>query len=153
MNSSPVPIFLYGNEAVRHGPHGVAENVTGGGLDEVLHELRSVGLQPLLFLCAADTLVGDTLAAELICTELRLYIGKASAGQERNEEHPALVAELDSADLTVHVILHGIHSCPVDIPPELHDVLVRVSPSGDQRLKLVFRMAHLQGSHRFEDSD
>ena len=122
-------------------------------MDDVLHELRSVGLQPLPFLCAADTLVGDTLAAELICTELGLHIREASAGRERNEEHPALVAELDAADLAVHVILHGIHSCPVDIPPEPHNVLVRVAPSSDQRLKLVFRKAHLQGSHRFESSD
>ena len=122
-------------------------------MDDVFHELRPVGLQPLPFLCAADALVGDALAAELISTELGLHIGKASAGRERNEKHPALVAELDAADLAVHVILHGIHSCSVDIPPEPHNVLVRVAPSSDQRLKLVFRKAHLQGSHRFESSD
>ena len=122
-------------------------------MDDVLHELRPVGLQPLPFLCAADALVSDTLAAELICTKLGLHIREASAGRERNEEHPALVAELDAADLAVHVILHGIHSCPVDIPPEPHNILVRVAPSSDQRLKLVFRKAHLQGSHRFESSD
>ena len=66
-------VNVHGNEAVRQGPHCVAENVTGGSLDDVLHELRPVGLQPRPLLCTADTLVGDTLAAELICTELRLY--------------------------------------------------------------------------------
>lgn len=88
-------VNVHGNEAVRQGPHGVAENITGGGLDDVLHELRPVGLQPLPFLCAADALVSDALAAELICTELGLHIREASAGRERDEEHPALVLCLE----------------------------------------------------------
>ena len=70
-----------------------------------------------------DTLI-EAVKHDYVCAEPGLYIGKASTGRERNEKHPALVAELDSADLSVHVILHSIHGCTIDIPPELHNVLV-----------------------------
>ena len=39
--------------------HGVAENIAGGGLHDVLHELRAIGIQPLPFLRRADAFIGD----------------------------------------------------------------------------------------------
>ncbi len=49
--------------AVLQCPHGVAEDVAGNGLDDVLHEFRAVALDPLPFLRGADTVVGDGFSA------------------------------------------------------------------------------------------
>ena len=50
--------------------HGVTENVACGGLHDVLHEFRTVGIQSLPFLRRTDAFVGDALAAELVGTDL-----------------------------------------------------------------------------------
>ena len=45
-----------------------------GGLDDVLHELGAVAVQPFPLLRAADTFVGDAVAAKLVGADLWLYI-------------------------------------------------------------------------------
>ena len=51
------------------------------------------------------------------------------------------------------MLLYGIHSGAVDVPPEFHDILVRISPRSDQRLQFIFGQTHLQGTHCFECAD
>ena len=133
--------------------HGIAEDIAGGGLNDVFHQLRTVGLQPLPFLRAADALIGDALATELVSAEFRLYIGKPPAGRKRNEKHPAPIGEPDATDLAVQMLLYGTHGGAVDVPPELNDVPVRAAPRSDQRLQFIFGKSHLQGAHCFECAD
>ena len=97
--------------------------------------------------------VGDAFAAELVCPELGLDVGQASAGGERYKQHAALVAEMDVIHLAVHVVLDRVHGRTVDLPPELHDVRVRVTPCCDQRLQLVFRQSHVESTHSLECTD
>lgn len=52
-------------EAVGEGLHGVHQKVTGDCLDGILHELRTVGLQPLPLLRAADVFVGDEFSVDI----------------------------------------------------------------------------------------
>ena len=70
--------------------HGIAEDIPCRCLHNVLNELGTVAVEPFLLFRAADTFVGDTVAAEFVCADLGFYIGKLSAGWERNEQHPAL---------------------------------------------------------------
>lgn len=67
------------DEAVPEGFHGVAENVAADCLDDVLHELRTVGFDAFSFLCGADSFVGDGFAAILVFSNARLYIGEQAA--------------------------------------------------------------------------
>lgn len=64
-------------------------------MDDVFHELRSVGLQPLPFFCAADALVSDALAAELICTELGLGLNGYRTDNLSSKKISRLVSRLD----------------------------------------------------------
>ena len=66
--------------------HGITQNVTGGRLYDIFDELRPVGFEPFPFLCAADAFIGNAVAAELVFTDARFYIGKVPAGWERDKE-------------------------------------------------------------------
>lgn len=69
-------------EAVPESFHGVAEDVTTDSLDDVLHELRTVGFDAFPFLCGSNTFISYGFAAELILTNTRLHIGqKATRGK------------------------------------------------------------------------
>lgn len=57
------------DEAVGEGPHGVAEDVPADGLDDILHELRTVGFDALPFLCRSDAHVGDRLPTEAVLSD------------------------------------------------------------------------------------
>lgn len=146
-------VNVHGDKAVGQGLHGIAEDITGSGLNDIFHEFWAVGLQPLPFLCAADALVGDAFATELVSAEFRLYIGKLPARRKCDKEHPAPIGEPDATDLAVQMLLYGTHGSAVDVPPELHDVLVRVAPRSDQRLQFIFGKPHLQSAHCFERAD
>ena len=41
--------------------HGIAEDVAADGLRDILHELRTVALYPLPFLCGTNALIGNGL--------------------------------------------------------------------------------------------
>ena len=45
------------DKAVAEGLHGIAEDVAADGLDDVLHELRTVGFDAFPFLCGTNTLI------------------------------------------------------------------------------------------------
>ena len=59
------------DEAVPESFHGVAEDVAADSLDDVLHELRTVGFDAFPFLCRSDSFVGDGFAAILVFSNTR----------------------------------------------------------------------------------
>ena len=67
-------VNVHDNGAAAEGLHGVAENITGGGLYNVFDKFRAIGIEAFLLLGAADTFVGDALATELIRSNLRFHI-------------------------------------------------------------------------------
>lgn len=87
------------DEAVGEGSHGVAEDVPADGLDDVLDELRTVGLDPLPFFRTADAHVDDGFSAEAVLPDPGLDVGEHPAGGELDEEHAAFAEEADASDL------------------------------------------------------
>ena len=55
--------------------HSVAENVAADGLDDILHEFRSVGFNAFPLLRRANTFIGDRFSAKLIGANPGLHIG------------------------------------------------------------------------------
>ena len=51
------------------------------------------------------------------------------------------------------MLLDGFLYGFIHVPPVPNDVRIRFPPHGYQRLKLVFRKAHLDGSHGFQGTD
>ena len=70
--------------------HGIAENIAGGCLDDILYELGAIAVEPFPFLRTADTFVGDAVPAELVGADFRFYIGKLSAGRSVMNSIPLL---------------------------------------------------------------
>lgn len=116
------------NEAVGEILHGEAQQVTGYGLDDILNEFWTVRFDAFPFLGRSHTFIGDGFPAEAVLSNLGLHVGELPAGREGNEEHPAFVLEADAvhgcADTFFDRGLYGI----VNIPPELHNVWVGVTP-------------------------
>ena len=133
--------------------HGIAQNITGGCLHDVLHKLRPVGIESLPFLCPTDAFVSDTLAAEFVSADLGLYVGEVPSGGQSNKEHPAPIGKEDTVCFGGVVIFDCFHSGPVYVPPESDDPRIGLTPSIDQLRKLVFGKAHLQRTHSFERTD
>ena len=67
------------DKAVPERFHGVAENVAADGLDDILHEFRSVGFNAFPLLRRANTFIGDGFSAELIDTDAGLHIRESAA--------------------------------------------------------------------------
>ena len=67
------------DEAVPESLHGIAEDVAADSLDDVLHELRTVGFDAFPFLCGSDSFVGYGFAAILVFTDTGLHVGKQAA--------------------------------------------------------------------------
>lgn len=67
------------DEAVPKSLHGVAEDVAADSLDDVLHELRTVGFDAFPFLCGSDSFVGDGFAAILVFSDAGFHVGEQSA--------------------------------------------------------------------------
>ena len=59
--------------------HGIAEDIATHGLDDVLHELRSVGFYAFPLLCGSNAFVGDGFAAILIFSDTWLHVGEKTA--------------------------------------------------------------------------
>lgn len=74
------PLFLYqffikiGFVAV-----GSEQDVAADGLNDVLHELRTVGFDAFPFLCGSDSFVGDGFAAILVFSDTGFHVGEQSA--------------------------------------------------------------------------
>ena len=64
------------DEAVPECFHGVTEDVAADGLDDILHELRTVGFDAFPFLCAADSFIGDGFSAILVFSDTGLHVGE-----------------------------------------------------------------------------
>lgn len=135
------------DEAEGQVSHGEAEEVAGDCLDDVLHELRTVGFDPLPFFVGADSLIGDGFPAETIFSHLWLDVGEGAAGWEMDEKHPAFVLEADTAHFCVDPLFDGGFDCGVHIPPILHDVRICGAPRIYQRLQFIFGQSHFQGTH------
>ncbi len=98
--------------------HGVSEEVSSGCLDDVFDKLRPVGFNSLPPLIHSDTLIGDRCAAELVFSELGFHVRQASAGRERDKEHPmgALktvqeLMEKHAITLKTEVLVHSDQGC------------------------------------------
>ena len=62
------------DEAVSESPHSVAEDVAADSLDDVLHELRSVGFDAFPLLCGSNAFIGDGLSAILVFSNARFHV-------------------------------------------------------------------------------
>ena len=63
------------DEAVPECFHGVAEDIAADGLDDVFHELRTVGFDTFPFLCRSNTFIGDGFAAILVFSDTWFHVG------------------------------------------------------------------------------
>ena len=64
------------DEAVPESLHGIAEDVAADSLDDVLHELRTVGFDAFPFLCGSNTFIGDGFSAILVFSDAGLHVGE-----------------------------------------------------------------------------
>ena len=67
------------DEAVSESLHGVTEDVTAYGLDDILHELRTVRFNTFSFLCGSNTFIGDGFTAILVFSDTGLHVGEQAA--------------------------------------------------------------------------
>lgn len=67
------------DKTVPEGLHGTAENVAADGLDDILHEFRTVGFNAFPFLCRTDAFICDGFPAEPVLTDTGFYIGQVTA--------------------------------------------------------------------------
>lgn len=67
------------DKAVPERFHRVAEDVAADSLDDILHELRTVGFDAFPLLCRSDTFVGDGFAAILVFSDAWLHVGEQAA--------------------------------------------------------------------------
>ena len=64
------------DEAVPECFQGVTEDVAADGLDDILHELRTVGFDAFPLLCGSNSLIGDGFAAILVFSDTGLHVGE-----------------------------------------------------------------------------
>ena len=67
------------DEAVPERFHGVTEDVPADGLDDVLHELRTVGFDTFPLFCRANSFIGYRFAAILVFSDAWLHVGEQAA--------------------------------------------------------------------------
>lgn len=134
-------------------PHGKAQEIPGDGLDDVLHEFRTVGFYPFPFLRGADSLIGDGFSAETVFSNAGLHIGELPPRRKGDEEHAAFVGEVDASDFGFNSQPDGCLYGVVYVPLELYDVRISLPPGIDQRLQFFFLQAVIQGAHRFQGTD
>ena len=67
------------DEAVPERFHGVTEDVPADGLDDVLHELRTVGFDTFPLFCGANSFIGYRFAAILVFSDTGLHVGEQAA--------------------------------------------------------------------------
>ena len=122
------------DEAVLESFHGVAEDVAADGLDDVLHELWTVGFDAFPFLCISNTFIGDGFAAILVFSDTWFHVGEQATGWKFDEEHSAFIKEADPAYFRLDALRDRSFDSAVDVPPKGCDHRVGVSPGVDQRL-------------------
>ena len=67
------------DEAVPESLHGVAEDVAADGLDDILHELWTVGFDTFPLFCGTDSFIGYRFAAILVFSDAWLHVGEQAA--------------------------------------------------------------------------
>lgn len=140
-------VYVSADKAMVQRPHGVGQDIPADGLYDVLDEFRTVGFDAAPFLLGIDAQISDGLAAELVLTDAGLHIGQAATGRQRDEQYTAVHLEADTADLLRNPHLNGGLHRFIYYPPVGRDVGIGFAPHSDQRLKLVFRQAHVQRTH------
>lgn len=85
------------DEAVPERFHGVTENVAADGLDDILHELWTVGFDTFPLFCGTDSFIGYRFAAILVFSDVGLHVGEHTTWRELYEEHAAFIEEADPA--------------------------------------------------------
>ena len=143
-------VDMHHNGAAPERSHGVAEDVAGRGLYDVLHELGAIGIQPFPLLRGADALISDAFAAELVRSHLGLHIGQLPPGGQGDEQHPAPAGKGQTIVGGGVLVPDGLHDGPVHSPPEFHDVRIGLPPSIHQLRELLLGQPHLQSAHRLE---
>ena len=133
--------------------HSIAENITGSCLYDVLNKFWTVGIESFPLLGATDAFIGDTLATKLIGSNLRFYICQLSSWWESNKEHATPAGEGQSIFGSCVFELYGFHDSMINVPPEFHDVRIRLSPCIYQRMEFFFGEPHIQSAHCFQGSD
>lgn len=135
------------DEAVPEGLHSIAEDVAADGLDDILHELRSVGFDAFPLLSRAYTFIGDGFSTELVCADPRLHICKPASRRKLYEEHSTFVKELDTANFSLDSLSNSRFDSAVNILPECCNHRIRVTPGIYKRLQVFFRESHIKGTH------
>lgn len=135
------------DEAVPEGFHSVAEDVPADGLNDIFHKFRPVGFAALPFLCGSHSFISDGFPAELIDPDPGLDIRQPPVGGKLDEEHSALIKEVDAADFRWNALCDRSFDGTVHIPPECSDHGIRGTPGVYQWLELFFRQAHVEGTH------
>ena len=91
--------------------HGIAENVTADGLNDIFYKLGSITFQPLPLLGGTDSFISYGFPAKAVLPYLRFDIRKAAAAGELDKEHAALPEEADifkrHRDALLDGLLHG----------------------------------------------
>lgn len=64
------------DEAVAERLHSITEDVAADGLDDILHELQSVGFDAFPLFCRTHAFIGDGFSAELFGADSGLHICK-----------------------------------------------------------------------------
>ena len=95
------------DEAVPEGLQGMAEDIAADGLDNFLHELRTVGLDAFPFLCGAYAFIGDRFPAEPVLADAGLHVSQIAPGRKPDEEHAALVIKAYSIYFCLQVFFYG----------------------------------------------
>lgn len=108
--------------------HGIAEEVSGDCLHDILYEFRTIGFYAFPFLGGADAFISDRFTAEAILSDTWLHIAEPSTGGKSDEKHATLIAEFDSFDFCRNTLLDGSFYGIVDIPPKGGDVRIGVAP-------------------------
>lgn len=123
------------DKAVAESFHSIAEDVTADGLNDILHEFRSVGFNAFPLLRRANTFIGNGFSAELIGANPRLHVGKSASGRKLDEKHSAFIEELYTADFSFDPLGDSGFDSTVNVPPECCNHRIRVTPGVYKRLK------------------
>ena len=81
-------------EAVAERFHGVGKNIPADRLNDIFYEFGAITFNPPP-LARSCTLVGYGVAAKLVDAHAGLYIAQPPAGWKVNEQHSALIVNLE----------------------------------------------------------
>lgn len=101
--------------------NGLGEEITGDGLDDVLAELRAVGIGPLPLSAGAAAVIGELVAAKVTLDNAGARVGKTPPGGKTDEQEAGLIGEEQAFQLDRLLLPEAGQGSPVDLPPEGDD--------------------------------